>query len=71
MVGLLGPGDLAGCGLPSETAGVAQFLRLGEIGLALSQSILGFLALGDVLAGDQHDWSAIGPQHGLGILAHP
>ena len=69
--GFLRPDDLAGGGAQAEAAGMAQLLCLGEIGLALSQRVLGLLALGDVLASDQNDQLAVGPPHGLGIFTHP
>src|SRR5437868_8158863 len=65
------PNDLAGGDAPAEAAGSVQFLRLGQIGLALPQSIFRVLALGDIFACDQHDKLAVSPSERLGAFAHP
>ncbi len=65
------PEDLVGRGAQAEAAGAAQFLSLGEVGLALPQRILRLLALGDVFAGDQHDRRAVAARHRLGVFTDP
>ena len=65
------PDDLAGGDLPAEAAGVAQFLGVSEIGLALLQGMFGALAFGDVFAGDQNNELVAGAPHGLRVLANP
>ena len=52
-IGLLRPADFSACHVPGKASRLAQPLRVGEVGLASAQGILGALALGDVIVGLQ------------------